>query len=244
MTQELKRYQWVDALRGVAIVLMIAYHFCYDLSYFRLADFDFYRNPFWLSARIVIVSLFLFLVGVSLQLAARRGLATPHFWRAFGRRLAWLLLCAGLVSLASYIIFPSRWIFFGILHFISVASVLGLCFINAPLLGLMLGCLLIVVGNLFAAPLFDQPLLQWVGLMTHKPATEDYVPLIPWFGVVLIGNYFGHLWFARRHSGPELRLSFAAPAVAALAAMGRYGLHIYMLHQPIMLGALALLTTL
>ena len=244
MSQDLPRQQWVDVLRGLAIVMMIAYHLCYDLTYFHVADFDFYHNPFWLAARVVIVTLFLFLVGVSLQLAARRGMDSPRFWRAFGRRLVWLLLCAGAVSLSSYFFSPSRWIFFGILHFISVASVLGLCFIAYPLPGLLLGVVLIVVGSRFAVPLFDQPLLQWVGLMTHKPPTEDYVPLIPWFGVVLIGNYFGHRWFGRKTAGPPMSIAIPGSVGASLAMMGRHGLLIYMLHQPLLLGTLALLTTL
>jgi len=244
MNQEPVRYHWVDALRGLAIVMMIAYHFCYDLTYFHLANFDFYRNPFWLTARIVIVTSFLFLVGVSLQLAARRGLGDPRFWHGFGRRLLWLLLCAGLVSLASYFFSQSRWIFFGILHFIGVASVLGLCFIRYPLQGLVLGVVLIIMGTQLAVPLFDQPLLQWVGLMTHKPPTEDYVPLVPWFGVVLIGNFFGQRWFGRRTSDSVMSLSIPDRLITPLAAMGRHGLLIYMLHQPLMLGALALLTAL
>ena len=69
-----ERLLLIDALRGAAILLMILFHFCFDLAYFRLADFDFYQDSFWLNARTVILSWFLLLVGVSLVLAARNGL--------------------------------------------------------------------------------------------------------------------------------------------------------------------------
>ncbi|MHB8745447.1 MAG: heparan-alpha-glucosaminide N-acetyltransferase domain-containing protein, partial [Gammaproteobacteria bacterium] len=41
----------MDVLRGVAIVLMIAYHFCFDLNYYRVLSIDFNNAPFWLGAR-------------------------------------------------------------------------------------------------------------------------------------------------------------------------------------------------
>ena len=34
--------------------------------------------------------------------------------------------------------------------------------------------------------------LGWLGFMTHKPVTEDYVPLFPWAGVLLLGVAAGH----------------------------------------------------
>ena len=62
------RYPFIDGLRGVAIVLMMAYHFTFDLNYFNVVHIDFNHNHFWLSARALIVSMFLGLVGVSAAL--------------------------------------------------------------------------------------------------------------------------------------------------------------------------------
>ena len=54
------RSHFIDSLRGSAVVLMVGYHFCYDLDHFRLYSFDFHNNPFWLNLRTLIVSLFNF----------------------------------------------------------------------------------------------------------------------------------------------------------------------------------------
>jgi len=235
-----QRYQSVDSLRGCAIVLMVLYHLCFDLNLFHVIKLDFYHDPFWLGGRVFIVSLFLLLVGISLTLSVRRGLDSPAFRQAFGRRLAWLSICAMLISLTSYLMTPSRWIFFGILHFIAVASVLSLLFVRRPGFGLIVGILLIGLGIFSSFPLFDRPALQWLGLMTHKPYTDDYVPLVPWFGVVLLGQYIGFRWFGDAAPAVLVR-HYDNRVVAALSWAGRYSLLIYMLHQPILFGILMLL---
>ncbi len=228
------RKQVFDVLRGVAIVLMVAYHFCFDLNYHGYTRFDFNHDPFWLSFRAGILSLFLGLVGVSLVLATVSGFRpAPYF-----RRLAWLAGAAAVVSLSSFMMFPASWIFFGVLHFILVASLLGLLFLRFYWFNLGLGALLLLAGNTLQLPFFDQPAWQWIGLMTHKPITEDYVPLLPWFGVVLIGLFLGKL--AQSSAGGR-RLSgwhSERPPARLLALAGRHSLPIYLAHQPLLLGLL------
>ncbi|OQY52637.1 MAG: hypothetical protein DRR08_07145 [Candidatus Parabeggiatoa sp. nov. 2] len=220
----------VDAWRGTACVLMIFYHFCYDLNYLQIATFDFYHHPFWLSLRTLIISLFLGLVGISLHLATVSGLRVP----AFLRRLAVLLGCAGLISVVTFILFHERFIFFGILHFIALASVLGLLFLRWLWFNFVGGLGLLIVGLSVQHSLFNQPFLQWVGLMTHKPSTEDYVPLLPWFGVVLLGMALGKYLHLKGYLYGQMRSVLGR----RLAWMGRHSLLIYMLHQPILLGGL------
>ena len=217
----------------MAIVLMMAYHFTFDLNYFNVVHIDFNHDHFWLSARALIVSMFLGLVGVSLYLANGHGFNRRRFWR----RIGILAGCAVAVSLASYIMFPRTMIFFGILHFILVASLLGVLCVRFYWGNLIIGALIIIVGLLAQDPVFNQPALQWVGLMTHKPVTEDYVPLFPWFGVVLIGIFLGkYLYsepvpaFARWQGNSALGRT--------LTLGGRHSLLIYMLHQPLFIGIL------
>ena len=221
----------IDALRGLGLCLMIAYHLAFDLGYFRVIKVDFNHDPFWLASRALIVSWFMFLVGVSLVLA-RRTHPGPHpFWR----RIALIVFCAVLVSAASYAIFPQSFITFGILHAIAVASVLARRLLPWPRMALVLGVAVIVAGATLQFPLFDAPWLNWVGMMTHKPATEDYVPLFPWFGVVLVGVAAG-TWVTARERKAVASLERIAPSW--LAWFGRHSLLVYMAHQPILFGIL------
>ncbi|MBI3344503.1 MAG: DUF1624 domain-containing protein [Gammaproteobacteria bacterium] len=228
------RYPWVDAVRGTAIALMIAYHFCFDLVYFGVLSIDFNHTLFWLGLRSLIVSLFLGVMGMSLMLASRHGLR----WRPYLRRLALLLASAGLVSLGSYLLFPASMIFFGVLHFIVVASVLALPFVHFYWINLVAGASLIIFGLIYQNELFNQPWLQWFGLMTYKPVTEDYVPLLPWFGVVLIGIFAGKAIY---HRAPLPRFAAWQPVGThgkILAWAGRHSLAIYLIHQPVLLSVM------
>ncbi len=233
-TSQPQRYPFIDAARGFAILLMFVYHFCFDLAWLGLADFDFYRGTGWLHFRSLIVTLFLGIMGVSLYLSTRHGID----WRRFGLRLAMIAGYAALVSLGSYLLFPDSMIVFGILHFAAVASVLGLLFIRFHVANLVIGIALILLGNYLPLPLFDQPALHWIGMMTHKPVTEDYVPLLPWFGVVLIGHFLGHVIFSRRRPALVIQWRETGWLRRTLCFGGRHSLNLYMVHQPIFLGLL------
>lgn len=216
---------------------MIAYHFCFDLNYYRVLSIDFNNAPFWLGARAFIVSLFLLLVGVSLHLATRRGFN----WSRYLRRLGILSAAAGLVSLASYQMFPQTFIYFGILHFIALASLLGLAFTNFYWLNLGIGVAVLIAGLAYQSAAFDSRVLGWIGFMTFKPPTEDYVPVFPWFGVVLLGLFSGRWWFSRDPLPQLLRWHPTATGSRLLTFGGRHSLLIYLLHQPVLLGILWLI---
>ena len=224
----------IDALRGFAILLMVVYHFCFDLGYFGLAAFDFYQDPFWLNFRTLILSLFLGLVGVSLMLAGQPRLNV----RRYLRRLILLVASAALVSLSTWWMFGERLVFFGVLHFIAVASVLGLLFVRAGWLNLIAGVGVILFATQYQSAWFDTPGRRWIGLMTHKPLTEDYVPLLPWIGVVLLGLFAGP--YIMQWAQTHLQGTRNATHLRWLILAGRHSLVIYLIHQPLLIGALSL----
>jgi uncharacterized membrane protein len=228
------RYLGGDATRGVAILLMFIYHFSFDLNFFGALRIDFNHSPFWLGFRALIVSAFAALVGVGLVLAEVNGFKPrPYF-----RRLGLIGACALLASAGSYLMFPASFIFFGILHFIFLASVLGRAFVKLTWTNLALGAALIIIGNTVQHPFFDQRPLQWFGLMTFKPITEDYVPLLPWFGPVLIGIFIARLALERNEWPRIAAYQPRHPLARALIFGGRHSLIIYMLHQPIFIATL------
>jgi uncharacterized membrane protein len=220
----------IDALRGIALCLMFVYHFCFDLRYYGVTHADFEHDPFWLGFRALIVTSFMTLVGVSLVLADRARSTPAHFWR----RVGVIAACAAAVSAASYVVFPRSFIYFGILHCIAVASVLARPLVRHPRSALAIGIAIAAAGMTLSHPAFDGNALSIVGFTTRKPVTEDYVPLAPWAGAVFVGIALGQ--FLARDSFRALAPLAESPA--PLRWLGRHSLAVYMVHQPILLGAL------
>ncbi len=221
----------LDALRGIAIVAMVAYHFAFDLRHFGFIGADFEHDLHWIGARSLILGTFMTLVGVSLAVASAAG----NDGRRHLLRVARIAACALAVSAASYLLFPRSFIAFGVLHAIVVVSLLAWPLRDRPRTALTIGVAVVALGVAFQHPLFDQPALAWIGFMTHKPFTEDYVPLAPWGGLSLVGIAAGHA-LLKRDFTPIAALDRAP---SSLRWLGRHSLAAYMLHQPILFGLLA-----
>lgn len=221
------RLLWVDTLRGFAIVLMIVFHFCYDLRYFGWVDWNIPNGSNWWPFRYFIISIFTFTVGLSLSLAHQLRFRQ----KTFIKHLTQLILGAGCVTVMSLFLFPKAWIYFGILHFIAVGSLITVMFVRFPRVALGQGILILVgfwlslLKSDWPFELFDQFLPRY---------TEDFVPLFPWLGVMLIGLAVGGLLPVRKFDVPKNNMT------KFLAFMGGYGLIIYLIHQPLLFGGFML----
>lgn len=224
------RYPIIDTIRGLAILAMMMYHFGFDLNMQGYIVQDLNHSLVWQIARSLILGTFLFVSGFSMALAAHHSLKMRLL------RLARIVGCAMLVSMMSYIMFPTSWIFFGVLHFIVIANLICWIFMKYEKLLLPTAIIVLAFGFFHQSALFDQPLLQWIGMMTHKPITEDYVPILPWLGIMLIGLYIGKSILREKN---YWLLSFKPNAVLKPAQwLGKHSLAVYMLHQPLLLGIL------
>ncbi len=225
----------LDVARGVALVAMALYHASWDLTFTGLAAFDLLGDPLWLAARTAILSSFLLLAGIGLVLATENGLDATRFCSRLGR----LAAAAAAVSAMSYSLFPDSPIFFGVLHHIAVASVIGLVFVRMPApVPLVAAVLAVLAGEKLSFAAFDSPWLRWVGLTTVPPDSNDFVPLLPWIAGILAGIALARLWPA---IGGGRGTSVATPLARALAWAGRHSLAVYLIHQPLLFGLIWLI---
>lgn len=228
------RWRGLDAARGLAVVAMVVFHLIWDLAHFGYID---HAIPWSAPVKAfghTIAFAFLFIAGVSLVLAHR-----DHMhWRAFWRRFGIVAGAAALVSLGTWLVFPSAFVFFGILHCIAAASLLSAVFLRAPWpVTLAAGALAFAAPHVLASPLFNAGWLQWLGLGTAEPFTQDWRPFFPWAGAMLLGVGAARLRL-RAETGAAAPATPRphAPGEKGLAFLGRHSLLIYLIHQPLLFG--------
>ena len=234
------RFDILDVARGGALVAMAAYHTAWDLGYLALTPENYALAPLGKVAAHLLAGTFLVLVGIGLVLMNRDGLRP----RAFLLRLARIGIAALLITAATLYAFPDSFIFFGILHCIAVSSVLAVPFLRvSPVAALVVGIVVLAAPAVMANPdyhlaVFDDPILGFLGLGMLPPRTNDYVPLFPWFGLVLLGLALARLGLpAFLHSGLSQWQPGSLPS-RGLALAGRHSLAVYLVHQPLLLALL------
>ncbi len=234
------RIAQLDIARGVAMIAMTIFHFSWDLEFFGYAPTGMTSQFGWkLFARAIAAS-FLLVAGASIMLAHYNGIRWPSFWRRF----AFVAGTALIISVATYFTTPERFVFFGILHQIAAASLIALLFIRLPTLIIALaGVAVLALPFNFRAELFFEPYFWWSGLAPFDPPSNDYVPVFPWTGFVLLGMAFAK-WAIQTgwaSSLASVKVKDTRPS-RFLAFLGNHSLVYYLLHQPIMIAALYGLT--
>lgn len=248
------RHDRIDALRTLSMVWMTAFHFSFDLNYLGLvAKQSFHADPFWTLQRTCIVSLFLFTAGLSQAVAlTQQGLWAVPAWQRLDKRFwqRWrkVAVCALLVSAGSAVMFPHSFIYFGVLHGLAVMLIVARLSAGWGRGLWWAGCVVIML--FFIAPysintiekglFLNEKYLNWLGLITRKPVTEDYVPLVPWLTAVWWGLATGQWVQTHRPQWlqPSLPTAWEVRWLPRLALPGRWSLSYYMVHQPILIGGL------
>lgn len=233
----------IDFLRGVAVMMMIAFHLLYDLNYFAGFSFVLHAGFWFLFARLTAM-IFVFLTGVSLALSHARvaGKLTPkemtkkYVGRGF-KIFGWGII----ITILTLFLLESGTIWFGVLHLIGISIIIARPLLRFRHLNLVLGIAFIIIGLYLNAMSFDFPWLTPLGLRPVALYTMDYLPLFPWLGVVLLGLFFGNTVCkcskAERIGKGGLIHKTARP----LCFAGRHSLLIYLLHQPVLIGLIYLL---
>lgn len=233
-----KRIWELDAIRGLLMILIMAYHLFYDLVFlfslvelntsFLLGLYRFCNN--WLG------SPFLLLSGLCVTLGSRpvrRGL------QVIGGGLAITAVTATLywIGFAGKDII----IYFGVLHCLGTCMLLWPVFRKLPTWALpVLGVILAAVGLYIKRRyLVNFDWLAPFGLISRNFASSDYFPLLPNLGYFLIGAFLGKILYRKKLSLLPNILPSCLP-IRFLSFIGRHSLIIYLLHQPILAGVVFL----
>ncbi len=237
-----KRFFEVDAFRGIAIFLMVIYHFFFDLDFLGIYELDMHSGLLLIIGRSAAI-LFIFLVGVSLTLSYSRALSlhgTQNQFSHFLKRGAGVFAWGLVITVVTAVFLARGTIYFGILHLIGVSIILAYPFLKYKNFSLIAGIIILFAGIFMETAYADFPWLLWLGIKPYGFYTLDYFPLIPWFGVVLLGVFTGNSLY------PDYQRSFRMcecegnAVVSLLGYLGKKSLLIYLVHQPVIVGILFL----
>ena len=211
--------------------MMLVSNFLFDLFYF--AGFFNPQSGFPAGLARVTAGVFVLLAGVSLTLSYARPAAQRLGFRKYLQRGGGVFALGMLITLITRLVVGQEFVVFGILHLIGVGIILSYPFLRHRWLSLFCGLLITGAGFFTTKIVVVYPWLLWLGLQYQGFSSVDYTPLVPWFGLMLIGIFMGpslasigrSVWHG---SSSEYRLP-----TKALVGCGRHSLLIYFVHQPI-----------
>lgn len=233
-----QRYWEIDLLRGLAVIMMITFHLLFNLVFF--GEYPFVVDAgFWFYFQQATAGLFFLIAGIAMTLSYARA-NDRSFWpflRRGGRIFAWGMI----VTVVTWLFLRDGYVVFGVLHSIGISIILAYPFLKRPFWALPAGVFSLVIGNYLENFTFSFPWLLWLGFVPERFYTVDYFPLLPWFGLILLGLFLGGLLYPagrRRFPLPDCP---EFPLLRGVIFLGRHSLVIYLLHQPVLLALLAVL---
>lgn len=229
------RLLYIDAIRGVAFLGMVVHHFVFFMYWQEIAIISPWSLPVEMIGWLVRVT-FVLLVGVSSWLWFQKywNGDIPKLLTTTVKRAAKVGLAAVLVTFFTVFFIPELPVYFGVLHMITYSIVFVVPFLFIPKVAWLVGLFLIFLARLHALVEYDLGIYWLVKSSVRTPAL-DYFPVLPWFGVVLIGvsvGYYIHSkdaffgWKFKRDIGSET-------VTTILSWLGRNALVLYVMHFPI-----------
>ena len=236
MIRNINRRFWeIDFLRGIAIIMMIIFHILFDLVFFKNVKINLYSGLNLLFLYSIGI-LFLLLVGISLYLSYSRVkniLSKRQIWSKFIKR-GTMIFCLGLIiTIFTWFYLGQGFIIFGVLHCIGLSIIFSIPFLKYKFRNLFLGVILIFVGIVLKTMVFNFYWFLWLGFVPSKFYTVDYFPILPWFGVILIGIFIGNILYTDYKRNYYIIDFSKNKIVKIFCFLGRHSLVIYFIHQPL-----------
>ena len=224
-----ERFWQIDLWRGITVVLMVFFNWSFTLFFLDVYKLNF-GDFYWRVFPQFIGGSFIFLAGLSIVLSSQR-LKLIIYKKYFFRGSKIFLLGIG-ITIVTWLFSPSNTIVFGILHLIGISIVLSPLFLKIK--GkLFIAALFLILGFYFQSIFVNSSYLFPIGLVNPGFTTLDYWPFVPWFGIFLVGMYFGDIFIKIKNPG-----SSDNKLAGLFCILGRNSLKVYLVHQPMLLAIL------
>lgn len=242
-----QRLPLLDQLRGLAICLMLSFHTLYDIRTFYPQGEELVSwlpLEFWRYFPRFVGGLFFLTLG-----AAHRQRRWRQHRSALYEALApglKLLFLGAMISAVTSLTFPALTIYFGVLHCLGTTRLLLLSCSRWKQANAAIAFLLLAAGCWLNTVSIESRWLLWLGVASSEGTGGDWYPLLPWAGVAFFGYYLADTVGDRLQSAKSSSLQHLIapnlPSSRALAWLGRHSLAVYLLHQPLLISFIYLLS--
>lgn len=240
-----ERYWEIDVIRGLAILGMLCFHGIAMLAAFHIIE----ENETFLKYYNLYVfgtAIFVILAGAAMILRHERmhrvGLTDKDYYLTLINRALLLFGIAMLITVGSWIgdsVFLKwdAYIKFGFIHMISVSMLIAVPLLRFKKWNILFGLILMGLGTLLIPELTSPEWLFPLGIHDAEfiSHTQDYFPLLPWAGVLLLGVGLGNIFYPNGIRGFSLKYK---PGVVlqkiAKLGHGSVTLLIYLVHVPVL----------
>ena len=243
------RSEKIDLARGVSILVMVFYHFCWDLGEFGILDSSQINSGGWRLFAQLIGSTFLFISGLSFWLYYRFGRSRQKFFY----RVLKLIFASLFVSFGTAFAYGDYFVFFGILHLLAFCTLFATIICRLPVIWLLVLTVFIgFIANYISFESFSSRFFAWTGLYGGYVGTVDFYPFFPWASPYVLGLVFGKLLYGRNFEGSEEteikfknvntqyyeHTNLGKALKRFLIFLSSYSLYVYLIHQPILFGGI------
>lgn len=224
----------LDILKGVAVILMVLFHFLMvaQLENKKIVNT---RLPYIVMMAIISHTIFIYVVGINLHISYTKYSDNDKitFYKKQLKRGFKLLIFGGFMTLMSYLLYPSMFVRFGIFHFLGISIILSFLFVQTKVrttIGIVLFTLLAMVIKSYKYDLvmycsqsknvcFDLGVANFFNSL-------DHFPIIPYFLYILLGIKTGQYLYS------DLPYKTIIPSIQEniIAVIGRKSLEIYLIH--------------
>ena len=225
MSHKNRRIWQIDFSRGLAVILMVLFNWSFSLKFLNVFTISENWLYWWLLPRLIGGS-FIFLAGISAVINFNKNKS--------GKKIAYRGLRIFLIGIGitavTFLAFPENTIYFGILHLIGFSLIISPFFIKNKNLVLLAASIILIAGFQLQSSYFNFPHLLWLGFGPANFQTFDYWPLMPWFGIFLLGLFFGDFI---KNKSPVHEKNYL---IKKICFLGRNSLIIYLGHQIVLVG--------
>lgn len=231
-----KRNQFIDSLRGIAVVGMIIYHFIFLANFLNLITFEVGSSIGMVILGSVVRIVFFVVAGISSVIIFQSNPSFKVYLKKQTHRFLKIFEIAVFISLSSYVLYEDYTVFFGVLHALAFGVLIAGIWVEYKITSFFLAIIFLFGGFLINCSDGFFPLMYVLGFSCTKLQTFDYFSLFPWMGFIFLGQVIGNKVM---ESTQTLKLRWKI--FELVGWIGKRALSVYVLHIPIVVGLVYLL---